>query len=151
MAEAFAIAASALSVIEIAAKVLNLCGDYLLKVKSAKDEIRKLSAEVTLTSATAHQVRQLVDGPGGDALEATKELYSALEDAVQTLEELNQVLRDDHSTMRPFGRRALEWPYKGKAIEKTIANLAHHRELISLALSVDQTFVSNFCYTVVFP
>ncbi|KAH7349299.1 hypothetical protein B0T11DRAFT_288935 [Plectosphaerella cucumerina] len=139
MAEAFAIAASALSVIEIAAKVLNLCGDYLLKVKSAKDDIRKLSAEVTLTSATAHQVKQLVDGPGDDALEATKELYSALEDAVQTLEELNQVLRDDHSTMRPFGRRALEWPYKSKAIEKTIANLAHHRELIALALSVDQT------------
>lgn len=149
MAETLAIASSVLAVIDISAKVLNLCGDYLSKVKSAKDDIRKLLVEVTLFSATAHQLRNLVDGAGADTLKATKEVSFALEDARQTLDELEQTLRTDSSAMRSFGRRALEWPFKSKSVEKTISNLARRRDIIHLAMGVDQTFVLH-CYYGVF-
>lgn len=145
MAEALGVASGVIAVIDMSAKVLNICGNYLSQAKAAKDDIRKLATQVTLVSATAYRVQELVNGPGGRALTTSAELKSALEQTFLILEELEESLGP--STMHRFGKTALEWPFKSKWVEKTIANLARYQDIISLALTVDQTYALS-CFVV---
>ncbi|KAF4460558.1 vegetative incompatibility het-e-1 [Fusarium albosuccineum] len=116
---------------------------YSREVKNAKADIERLRKEVTDFQATAEQVRDLVKGPRGQELEASRQLDSAIQDGWSTLDELAQDLEPStgRKAMSRFGIRALKWPFESKDIERTIQNLARCRGNILLALSVDQTAI----------
>ena len=63
MAEVFGVAASALAVIELSAKVATLCLQYSNDVKGARDDIARLQKEITNLQALSESVKGLLDGP----------------------------------------------------------------------------------------
>ncbi|KAK8073377.1 hypothetical protein PG994_004276 [Apiospora phragmitis] len=68
MAEVFGTAASALAVIELTAKVTKLCVQYGKDVSNARDDIGRISTEVTNLKTVTASVRQLLGGPQGTKL-----------------------------------------------------------------------------------
>ncbi|KAM9873934.1 vegetative incompatibility protein HET-E-1 [Verticillium dahliae] len=149
MAEALGIAASVIAVVNISAKVLNLCFQYGQSVKNAPDDIAKLSNEVANFQTTTQKLRGLLEGTRGKALEASQDVCSAIDDASSTLAALAQKLEPSTSrkVMSRVGVRALKWPFKKKDVEETLQRLARCRGSISLALNVDQTvLIQNVDY-----
>ncbi|EGU72230.1 hypothetical protein FOXB_17261, partial [Fusarium oxysporum f. sp. conglutinans Fo5176] len=143
MAEALGVASSVIAVVDLSAKVFSLCLQYSREVKNAKDDIERLRKEVADFQTTAEQVRDLVEGPRGQELEASRQLDSAIKDGSLTLEELAQALEPSkhRKAMSRLGVRALKWPFESKDVEGTIQHLARCRGTILLALNVDQTAI----------
>ncbi|WAO94541.1 Hypothetical protein NCS54_01212900 [Fusarium falciforme] len=143
MAEVLGVASSVIAVVDLSAKVFSLCLQYFQEVKNAKADIERLRNEVADFKTTAEQVRDLVEGPRGQELEASRQLGSAIKDGYSTLEKLAQALEPSkrQKAMSRFGIRAFKWPFESKDIEGTIHHLARCRDNISLALNVDQTTI----------
>ncbi|KAH6645586.1 hypothetical protein BKA67DRAFT_664640 [Truncatella angustata] len=100
MAEVFGTAASALAVIELAAKIVKLCAQYGKDVSNARDDIGRINMEVTNLNAVIESVRQLLDGPQGTKLRTAEKLQSTLQDGqAQLLKHLREDIRAvDHTT-----------------------------------------------------
>ncbi|KAJ4194598.1 hypothetical protein NW759_016499 [Fusarium solani] len=143
MAEALGVASSVIAVVDLSAKVLSLCLQYSREVKNAKDDIERLRKEVADFQTTTQQVRDLVEGPRGQELEASRQLGSAIKDGRWTLEKLAQALEPSkhRKAMSRLGVRALKWPFESKDVEGTIQNLARCGGNILLALNIDQTAI----------
>ncbi|KAK8038166.1 vegetative incompatibility protein HET-E-1 [Apiospora phragmitis] len=92
MAEVLGIAASAIAVIELAAKITKLCAQYGKDVSNARDDIRRINTEVTNLKAITESVRQLLDGAQGPKLSTSQSLYTGLQDGQGELQKLKEDL-----------------------------------------------------------
>jgi hypothetical protein len=136
MAAALGVASGVIAVVDISAKVLNLCSQYARDVKSAADDRNKLSKEIAGFQSTAQKLQALLKGHRGKALEASQDVCSAVNEACSSLIALAQKLQP--STSRS-GVQALKWPLQKNDVEETLQRLARCRGSILLALNVDQT------------
>ena len=141
MTEGLGVAASAIAVIELTAKVASLCLDYSNSVKGARDDIDRLRAETLKLQHASQSVKELLDGPHGARLQATQQLKTTLAESQLRLEQLEKELTPNplSKRMKRFGFRALKWPFKSQDVEKAIQNLMGFEQTISLSLQVDQT------------
>ena len=140
MAEGLGIAASAIAVIELAAKVASLCLQYSKDVQGARDDIARLQRTTTDLQNMSRSVKELLDGPH-KRLKASRELRATLDDSQRQLEQLKNKLTPNtcRAAMKRIGLRALKWPFESRDIEKIIESLARSTQTISLSLQVDQT------------
>ncbi|KAL8295995.1 hypothetical protein RB600_001468 [Gaeumannomyces tritici] len=140
--EGLGAAASAIAVIEIAAKVGDLCLQYVRKVKNAKHDIERFRQHIEDLKAIVEGAQRLLQGPDGFRFETAQNLRSALANARSQLDpiharldgKLNNGLK--HRAMRRLG--LLAWPFESKEVEKIISDLRQERDAISAALQVDQ-------------
>ena len=141
MAEGLGIAASAIAVIELAAKVASLCLQYSKDVQGARDDIARLQRTTTDLQNMSKSVKELLDGPHRERLKASRELRATLDDSQRQLEQLKNKLTPNtpRAAMKRIGLRALKWPFENRDIEKIIESLARFTQTISLSLQVDQT------------
>ena len=137
--EGLGVAANVIAVVDISFKLAEWCVQYAHDVKNARKDIEKLQREVVNFQVAIGQVRSLIEGPGGQALQASRQLGSAIEDARSTLEELERKLQPStgQKAMSRVGWRALKWPFSSKAVEETIQHLARSSDNISFALNTD--------------
>ncbi|KAF5263420.1 hypothetical protein FOXYS1_5834, partial [Fusarium oxysporum] len=137
--EGLGVAANVIAVVDISFKLAEWCVQYAHDVKNARKDIEKLQREVVNFQVAIGQVKSLIEGPGGQALQASRQLGSAIEDARSTLEELERKLQPStgRKAMSRVGWRALKWPFSNKAVEETIQHLARSRDNISFALNTD--------------
>jgi predicted phage tail protein len=63
--EGLGAAASAIAVIELAAKVADLCLQYTLAVKTAKQDIKRLQQQTHSFKKVAESAWKLLQGPNG--------------------------------------------------------------------------------------
>ncbi|EJT69960.1 hypothetical protein GGTG_12137 [Gaeumannomyces tritici R3-111a-1] len=142
--EGLGAAASALAVIEIAAKVGDLCLQYVRKVKNAKHDIERFRQHIEDLKAIVEGAQRLLQGPDGSRFETAQNLRSALANARSQLDpiharldgKLNNGLK--HRAMRRMGLRALVWPFESNEVEEIISDLRQERDAISAALQIDQ-------------
>ena len=141
MAEVFGVAASALAVIELSAKVATLCLQYSNDVKGARDDIARLQKEITNLQALSESVKGLLDGPHKERLEASQQLRDNLNGSRLQLERLNNELTPskERQVMRRVGLRALKWPFKAQDVEDEVKSLGRSMRHISDTLQVIQT------------
>ena len=141
MAEGLGIAASAIAVIELAAKVASLCLQYSKDVQGARDDIARLERTATELRNWSERVKGLLNGPHGESLKASQQLRATLDDSQRQLEQLKNKLTPNtpRAAMKRIGLRALKWPFESRDIEKIIESLARSTQTISLSLQVDQT------------
>ena len=141
MAEVFGTAASALAVIELAAKVTKLCIQYGKDVSNARDDIERIKREVTNLKDVTEEVRRLLDGPQGPKLCTSQNLYTAIQGGEDELQKLDGDLAPGkhREAMRRFGLRALKWPFKSEDVQKKIDIFQRCSGMVSAALQVDQT------------
>ncbi|EJT69617.1 hypothetical protein, variant 1 [Gaeumannomyces tritici R3-111a-1] len=141
--EALGAAASAIAVVELAAKVGALCLQYSRDVKRAKDDIDHFRQQTEALKTIAEGAQRLLQGPYGPRLETAQKLYSALTNARSQLDPIHTRLEEKLDTGR-VGRvkrrlGLLAWPFESKDIEKLIATLKRDGDTISAALQVDLT------------
>ena len=139
MAEALAVAASVIAVIQISGKVGKLCFQYTQDVRGAKDHIFRLQKEVDQIKDVLVEVNKLLTGPNGPALKASQKLKRSLDDCQTQLKdvELRLAVGVQRKELRRFGFRSLKWPFKKEEVDRTLGNLGRCRDTFSLALHVD--------------
>lgn len=131
--------ASVIAVVEISARLLNLCQKYCSAVKEARKDIQHFRNEVIALHDVLMNVQDLVDSSDGAQLSI---LDMPLKQCLSTLEELLTKLDpgEDENTMKQFGRRAWKWPFSSNDIKKAIAAIDRHKNTFNLALNADQTY-----------
>ena len=135
-------AASIIAVVDLSARVASLCFQYLVAVKDAKEDIKRLQGEVNSIKDVLGGVKQLLGGLDNNMrLLVTQKLSNSLEDCFLQLEAVQRRLEpgEARKVMSRFRVRALKWPFRSKEIEKIIHGLGRHKQAFSLALQVDQT------------
>ncbi|KAI0804240.1 hypothetical protein GGR55DRAFT_659124 [Xylaria sp. FL0064] len=141
MAEVFGVAASALAVAELSAKIISQCLQYSRAVKHAKDDVERVTKEVRNWEAVMKEIKDLLDSPQGTRLRTSQKLCDALEGGRSRLEGLLDKLTPGKTrqTMTRFGFRALKWPFDSKEVERILQDLARYMQPITTALQLDQT------------
>src|ERR1700722_7308998 len=112
-------AASVIAVVDLSAKVASLCFQYLVAVKDAKEDIKRLQGEVNSIKDVLGGVKQLLDGLDDKMrLLVTQRLSNSLEDCFLQLEAVQKRLEPGgaRKAMNRFGVRALKWPFRSKEI-----------------------------------
>jgi hypothetical protein len=142
--DGLSVAASVLTVVDVAAKVALLLFQYSKEVKDAKEDIGRVQLQVTGLRNTSESVQQHLNGPDGEKLKASQKLREALQQGCSQLESLEQRLLPGNrrKAMSRIGIRALKWPLHRKDVEKTMQDLDTCTQAISLALQVDQLYAA---------
>lgn len=146
--EGLGLAANVIAVVELSGRIAAICVQYSRDVKHAKADIERFRREVVNVTSLLQHVHALLQGPDKTSLSTSIELKNALQDCSMQLEQLNTALDPgrNRKTMSKFGLRALKWPFETKEVEKAIRNLERCKGTISVALQVDQTWVTGSCY-----
>ncbi len=143
--------ASAIAVVELAAKIASLCLKYFSAVKKAKSDIERLLQHINDLKIVLEGARQLLQRPDGIRLEYSQKLRGLLDNTRSRLDAIHKKLEDRLGTwtgraMRRLGWRALAWPFESKEMEEIIANLQRDQQAVSACLHIDQTYVDNLSY-----
>ena len=143
--EGLGVAASLIAVVDLSAKVAQWLIQYSLEVKDAKGDILRLHSEVKNLEKVVNHVQHLVTRPDCAKLSASEKLVDAVNDCSMQLNILEEELDPGKTrkVMRRLGIRALKWPFKSRQVDKVIRELERCKGTISLALQVDQTYVSH--------
>ena len=155
MAEAFGIAAGVIAVLQITNSILSICDDYKAAVRGASWELpgiqkemkdlltvlqtlEPLAANVSPLDPARFQTLALLSGPEG-LLEACRKEIERLEKRLKSPD-----------WMKRFGPRrqalvqSLRWPLKEAETKKTLDTISRFREILQMALVVDQTYACVF-------
>lgn len=139
------VASLTIAVVDISAKIGALCFQYLTSVKNARDDIQRLRDEASRLNACVRRLQSLLDGPDGPKFAGSRSLQDALTNCHSQFALLAAKLdpKKGTSLMRRFGARAWKWPFESKQVESIVGNLAKCRDNISLALQIDQAYVTR--------
>lgn len=143
--EGLGVAANVIAVVDLSAKVLKFCYQYSRDVRDAKDDIIQMTSGLENLRDASNRIRELLDGPDGARLSASEQQIS------RSAGESESLLRSLHDRLDPgqgrkamsrIGLRALKWPFESKEAAKIVQDLTRHSQTMTLALQVDQTYVS---------
>jgi hypothetical protein len=146
MMEPLSGAASVIAVIQLTGSIMEICGGYINKVKTAKKDIRDLQQEISGLIRVLDMLKELLDRPNGTKLTASHALFNDVKKCSSTLTNLKKKI-DPETTQKPirrWGLRALIWPLKRTEVDATISDIERYKSLFSLALQVDQTYVTKY-------
>ncbi|RYP74430.1 hypothetical protein DL769_004007 [Monosporascus sp. CRB-8-3] len=141
MAEAVGLAASVIAIVDLSAKVANLCLQYSAAVRNARADITCLRARLDDLGTSLQGIQHLLDGRNSPELTTSRKLVDSLDGCTSELGQLQSRLDPGkaHRAMRRFGLRALKWPFDSKEVSGIVSNLEHYKQTIMLCLQVDQT------------
>ncbi|KAF3281948.1 hypothetical protein TWF970_001898 [Orbilia oligospora] len=138
--------ASVITLVEVAGKIGLLCARYTNEVRSAKAEAERLQTEAKVLEDLFTKVDDLLKGPSGAKLEASRGLKDVLKNSMNILEDIQKKLeRGQKSKTARFLSKlpeslnveSLTWPFKKSNINKVFENLETLKKDITLALVVD--------------
>lgn len=137
-------AASIIAIVDMTAKVATLLFQYSKEVKNAREDIDRVRRQVDGLKKASESVQQLLKGPNGSKLQASKNLDETLRSSLSQLGRLQQRLDPGKTrkTMSRVGIRALKWPFDSNDIAKIIQDLDASAHAISLGLQADQTYAA---------
>ncbi|KAH9226062.1 hypothetical protein K456DRAFT_1755040 [Colletotrichum gloeosporioides 23] len=121
MAEALSIAGTVLAIAKLSAKIRSYCVEYYKAIKNARNDIKLIRVEIDSLQGIASNALELLEGPRGAQLKASRQLAVAVRGAESHLKRLEIELRPS-SARQALSRmriRALKWPFKSKEIEAT--------------------------------
>ncbi|KAF3914547.1 hypothetical protein ABW20_dc0104170 [Dactylellina cionopaga] len=135
--------ASVVALVEVAGKIGLLCGKYIVEVRDAKDDAKRVMAEAEIFGGLMNQVEDMLNGQFGSKLQASQALKGALRDSKREDEKLKKpsLLR---KMTRGLKSEDLKWPFKKKYVEAVIENLRAQKTTITLALQIDNVSMVAF-------
>ena len=137
--ESLGAAASVIAVIQISAKIFDLCQTYYLGVKDARKDIRRLRDEVTSLHDVLAYVAELADAPGSDNLSILRLLNQPDGPIQQCQTELTALAGKLETGQEKDKLRSLKWPFSSKDVAKAIAAVERSKSTFHFALTADQT------------
>jgi polyhydroxyalkanoate synthesis regulator phasin len=147
--EALGGAASVIAVIDISAKILSLCGQYISAVKNAKEDIERLSREVAAIQDVLNRVKELSHGRDAAKLPTLAGLTKEIDRLSSELVDLEGRLAPGKGRrfMKRLGMQDLKWPLKRGEVDRFITALERHKTTINLALNTDQRLETKRNFT----
>ena len=144
--EALGGVASAFAVVQIADRVLTLCGSYVIEVKEAQKEVKRIQDELFNLKIVLERIDKLTSSNSSSpnpTLHANPELYRIISSCKELLHDVETKLESGirPATMRRFGKRALKWPFKSKDVTKILDSLDRNKTSLNLILNVEQRCV----------
>ncbi|KAM5344998.1 hypothetical protein ACJ41O_010860 [Fusarium nematophilum] len=141
MAEAVGLAASVIAIVQLSAKLAQLCRQYYTGVNNAESDIKRLINAAEGLGTSLQGVQKLLEGPNREALPTSQKLLDSLKECITELEQVRNRLDPGkrRKTMSRFGLRALKWPFQSSEVGNVICSLERHQQTITLGLQVDQT------------
>ena len=136
-------AASVIAVIQISAKVFDICRKYYMEVKDARKDIQALRDEMISLQDVLINVADLADAPGSENL-AVLQLLEKADGPIQQCDDYLNVLLvklegGRKEKMRQFGLRALKWPFSNQEVMNIIVMIERYKGTFNLTLNTDQT------------
>ncbi|OCL08091.1 vegetative incompatibility protein HET-E-1 [Glonium stellatum] len=136
-------AASIIAVVQLADRIICLCGEYTLAVRGAKEYIERLTSEVKALKRvleSADKMTRIGETKLYTSESVLEVLAGSIKECNSTLSQLEIQLspRRGRKLMKSFGMR-LMWPFKSKDVAEIIEGLNRHKATITLALNLDQT------------
>jgi hypothetical protein len=140
-------AASAIAVIQIAAQVGALCGEYLSDVSRARHDIERLQNKVSAIRDVLDQLRKASDGSSSKPLQLSEDTRRAIQQCQFDLNKLRDQLEPKRTrkAMSRFGLRALKWPFSSKQVDKEITTLEGYLTAFNISLQLQHMCVLFFC------
>jgi hypothetical protein len=134
--------ASIIGVIQVADRVLCLCGKYASAVKDATKDIERLEGEVKALRKIVKSAEEIPDSSPTrlyDSETVLRGLAESIEQCISALGELESQLDtvNERKTVC-FWTQALKWAFKRKDVAKIVKALGRLKVQIILALSVHQ-------------
>ncbi|KAG4414253.1 hypothetical protein IFR04_012625, partial [Cadophora malorum] len=135
-------AASVIAVIDISAKIFELCQTYVSAVKEARKDIQRLIDGVTSLQDVLTDVRDLAE----DSSLSRRSVFSRLNQHDGPVQQCERDLRrllvqlepgEGEGRMRRFGLRAFKWPFSSKDVDKRLQVINEHKATFTLALTSD--------------
>ncbi|KAH9203373.1 hypothetical protein DL95DRAFT_504288 [Leptodontidium sp. 2 PMI_412] len=135
-------AASIIAVIDISAKIFELCQTYFAEVKEARKDIQRLRVGVTSLQDVMHDVKDLAEEPSS----SRRSVFSRLTQHDGPVQQCERDLRrllvqlepgEGEVKMRRFGLRAFKWPFSSKDVDKRLQVINEHKATFTLALTSD--------------
>lgn len=141
--EALSSAASVIAVVQITGSIVQICGGYISKVKSAKQDILRLQQEVSSLGEVLRMLNELLHGPDSTKLTTSHTLFNDVANCSSTLTILKEKidLETTQNPMRRWGLRAFKWPLQHTEVEKVISDIKGYISLFSLALQTNHMYV----------
>lgn len=148
--EGLGAAASIIAVVDLSVKVVTLCSQYSAAVSGAREDISRVSAQVSGLRTTLEHAAQLVEqqqpnnpaaGRGQHHLATSRDLLDQVQRCRAELQKLEAKLRPSGSrkVMGKFGLRALKWPFGQREVLDIVASLERFQDNIMRGLQIDQT------------
>ncbi|KAH6666209.1 hypothetical protein B0J14DRAFT_199342 [Halenospora varia] len=140
-------AASVIAVINISAKIFELCQTYVSEVKEARKDIQRLRNGVTALQDVMTDVKDLAE----DSSSSRRSVFGHLNQRDGPVQQCERDLKllvsqldigEGENKMRRLGLRALKWPFSSKDIDKRLQVINDHKASFALALTSD-----NFALT----
>jgi hypothetical protein len=132
--------ASIIGVIQLAGSVISTCYEYVNGVKNAPKDIRSIITELRGLSDVLDRLCQLAESSSITTLEQLSGPDGSLEMCKKELGDLQEKLKLPEGWKAK--RKALFWPMKEGDVRKTLANLERTKSMLTLALTLHNTYVS---------
>ncbi|KAI9709246.1 MAG: hypothetical protein M1820_003366 [Bogoriella megaspora] len=137
MAEVLALAASILSVVQIADRVIKTCKDIVEAVRDAPDDLKLILLEISALKSILDLLSSLVKHEDGSKI--SRLLPGPIEGCQHCLVALEGLLPHSSEIDRPTKRRkitnALAWPLHEAKAKKLWNQLSKHKETLTLVIS----------------
>ncbi|MCJ1324911.1 hypothetical protein MMC10_001573 [Thelotrema lepadinum] len=142
--EAVGAVASVIAIVELAAKVGSSCHRYLVAVKSAESDILRLRNETESLKEIVENVYDRSTRKDVATLLSSPAMLRSLNDCSSQLSNVINKLQPQKRTklMNKLKLRELKWPFETQEIDKILGSLQGYKQSISLALQLDQLWVT---------
>ncbi|KAH8803296.1 hypothetical protein F5884DRAFT_903864 [Xylogone sp. PMI_703] len=135
--------ASIIALIQISAQLFNLCQNYYVGVKGARDDIRRLRNELITLQDILTEIQDLTREPVNKSPSTLDVLNGSDGPISQCMKDLEQLLTKlnayyDKDKITKLGYRALKWPFSSKDVDKLLQIIQRHKITFNLALTADQ-------------
>ena len=161
MAEALAVVASVVAVLQITSSIISVCYDYNAAVKSVPWELPRFLSELESLRTVLQKLEplakqaELTRTPNDSRLPAFSGLCAPngpLQRCHQDLEKLESTLKspkwiEGYGPKRTAFVQALSWPLKEKDSGKALKGIREYKNLLSFALQADQAYANSGIFT----
>ncbi|KAF7588613.1 hypothetical protein BBP40_005451 [Aspergillus hancockii] len=126
--------------IQLTGSIAKICGGYIGKVKTAKEDILNLQQEIHSLTKVLSMLQQLFYKLGGTDFTTSRALSNDVIKCSSVLERLKEKIDPEagKNPMRMLGLRALKWPLQRTEVEQIMNDIEKYKTLFSLALQADQ-------------
>lgn len=147
MAEAIAVGASVIAIIQIADRIIGLCKFYIETARDAPSDLRVILVETSALKTILENLNFLTacDGPDSTAARSISGADGPIEGCFRTVAELERLFPSDSVRTRAQESSkkgtlksvliALAWPLKESKARKLLDEMMRYKTTISLALT----------------
>lgn len=149
MAEAIAVGASVIAIIQIADRIIGLCKSYIGIARDASSDLRRILLETSALKTIFENLKFLnaCDGPSSTTATSLSAADGPIEGCLRSVTELENLFPSDSVQIEGQGRfkerrlkstlTSLAWPLKENKARKLLDDIMRYKSTIALAMTTE--------------